>query len=521
MRLIERSNSMPRTILRCILPAALCLTLLSTTLSAQQRADPIAIGQGKSSVATARGISSLYSNVGSLGLDEMGRRGESSGVQIDATLLPIGVAAGSTYLSASDLNFVFDSKDCSVFTDEDRLRLSKVISGDKLSADVAFDLVAARIRLVGIGAFAFRFGHQVRARMSFPENFHTTVLGTDDIFAQDYAFDDADVGGEWIRSIGMAFGSSWRRPNVDEGADCWLPEIGFGLSVDRLEGIAHFNVDPESAVRTRVLSNGEVYSNRRAISVEGQYTFRSSAPQQFEPAQAIVRPGFSDADSNLGSGWGGSLGVSVVVLRTVDYVHEVENGTPLEPQHIVRNEMVTRDAIVFGMSVDEIGSILWDGFNLQRQRVIDSVMFDDGGGLTYEMLCEYTGELDTIGAFRTQLPTQFRIGAGVDVTAFVREIPGDLIMSAEGGVDVVDGAIGGQRHPRVSLGGSWRPVQWFVLRAGAQFGGLVGGGFSLGAGLQPLPWLSIDAASSELNSLFQSDPDRYDIALRIATHLQF
>lgn len=494
--------------------------LLGTPCIGQQRADPAAIGQAKSSVATARGISSLYSNIGSLALDPLGRRAaDEASIEIDATVLPLGIAAGSTYLRSSDLNFVFASKDCDVFTDADRLRLASLLRGEKLSADAAVDIAALRVRVPGIAAFGVRFGHLVRARMAFPEEFLRTVLGTDDVFARDYHFTGIDVGGEWLRSLGFAAASSWRRAGVDPSASSWVPEIGFGLRVDRVEGIAHFDVDPESFVRSTVVYRTDS-PTVRAIDVDGEYSFRSSAPQQFEPAQAIVRPGFSDADSNLGAGWSVSAGATVVLLRTVQHLQEIDRGTPLNPQQVHRDEVVSRDAIVVAISLDELGGMTWDGFNLRRHRRIDSVMTDDGNGLTYQMLCEYVGDLDTIEAFETQLPSRLRLGAAFDVTALVPDIAGDVIVGVEGAFDVVDRAVGLQRSPRVSIGAEWRPVQWIALRAGGQFGGAVGSGFSLGAGLRPLPWLSIDAASSEVNSLFQSDPDRYDIAVRVATHLR-
>ncbi len=506
--------------IRLLIVAVFLLGSLPPSADAQQRADPVAVGQARSAVATARGLSSLYSNVGALGLDDLGpHSGHEPSVQIDASALPIGISAGSTYLSASELNFVFASKDCGVFTDADRLRLSRLVAGDKLSADAAFDLAALRIRVPGVGAMALRFGHRIRARMSFPENFRTSVLGTDDIFAHDYRFDGADVGGEWLRGFGAALATSWHRAGVDRNSTSWLPEIGFGLRVDRQEGIAHFDLDPSSVVTTTVLRSTEPGGARRMIAVAGHYAFRTSAPVDFEPAQAIVRPGFSDADSNLGSGWSTNLGVSVVLLRTVDRHRDVRMGTPLDPQQVIRDDVVTRDALTLGFSVDEIGSMRWDGFNLVRHRTIDSVMTDEGGGLNYGMLCEYTGELDTVGAFTTSLPTRFRVGAGIDVTAFAHAIPGDLIIGTEGAVDLVDGAVGGERHPRFSVGGTWRPLRWFSLRAGLQLGGLSGTGFSLGAGLQPFSWLSIDAATSQFNSLLESDPDSYDLALRVATRV--
>jgi hypothetical protein len=504
------------------LVAAVSLLLLSTmTAVAQQRADPLSTGEGKSSIATSRGLSALYGNIGGLAMDRMGRRDGEEGIQLDIAVLPLGIAAGSTYLSPDDLNFVFGTKDCDVFTDDDRIRISEMVEGEKLSADAAFDLLAVRLRFPGIGAVGVRFGHHVRARMTFPESFRTTVLGTEDLFGADHDFSGADVGGEWLRELHMTFATGWERPGVSDSVpnESWFHALGVGVDVSRLDGIAHFDVDPSSTVTTTRLPR-ETGTSGRSLVIHGNYTFRTSAPKKFEPARAIVRPGFIDADTASGAGWGGSIGLSGVVLRTVRHIIDYDRSDPLNPQVVRRDEMIARDAITFGVSIDEIGSVLWDGFNLSRTREFDSVWTDNGSGVTYAALCNFSGALDTIGAFRTSLPTTLRVGGAVDITAFVPDLGGDLIASFEGAFPL-NNAIGNERNPRLSIGGSWTLFEWLTIRSGLQIGGRVGSALSLGAGIRPFRWLSIEAATSELTSVVAADPDRYDLAFRVAGHLGF
>jgi hypothetical protein len=396
--------------------------------------------------------------------------------------------------------------------------VSGLLAGEKLSADAAVDVVGARVRVPGIGALAVRYGNHIRARLTFPDNFRNIVLGSGDVFASDNTFRNADLAGQWLRELNVVAATAWRRKVSSNDSSIWFPTIGFGVSVNKVEGIVNFDADPSSNVVTTVIPAPDG-STTRTLSVKGFYTFRSSVPPHFDPASAIVRPGFSGADSASGDGWGGSVGLSAVIYRTVRIDRDINGGDPLNPQTILHIDTVNRDAITFGVAVDEIGSLEWSGFNLQRVKRIDTIVTDSGGGVTSSLLCGYTGDLDTIGNFTTELPTQLRIGVGVDITAFIPRISGDLIASFEASAPLKVGAIGGEKSTRVALGLAWTPVPWLALRTGLQFGGSIGSAWSLGAGVMPFRWLEIAAATSEVTSLFASDPERYDASFRIATHV--
>jgi hypothetical protein len=502
---------------RLAIVALVAHVALRPPLAAQERADPIAIGSARATVASSRGISSLFTNVGALALPALLNGEADEKVEVDLAITPIGIAAGSTYLNSSELDFVFDDKACDVFTDADRLRLGGLLERDRLAADVAADLAALRIRLPGIGAIGLQYGHRIRVRMNFPEEFRRDVLGTGDVFARSTNYEGADVGGEWVKRLALTLATSWERVDPIDSGDVWLPTVGFGASIATLEGIVHFDVDPESFVATQVLAPA---GRTRRLGVEGYYAFRSAVPQNFEPSQAILRPGFGGADSSRALGWGGSLGVSAVVLRRVRLDEDHAFGTPLDPESLSRRRRVTRDAITVGFTVDEIGSLDWTGLNLRRHRTIDTVVTDARGGLSYEVLCGYRGELDTVGSFTSTLPTQFRIGGAIDVTAFVPSIRGDLLAGVEAAFDLND-AIGREGAPRVSVGGQWRPWRILTLYSGAQVGGHKGFAWSFGASVDPLEWLSIAAATSDWTAALRSGTLEYDVTFRLATHFTF
>jgi len=474
----------------------------------------------RASVATARGLSAIGSNVGALGLDELGARPERQTVQLDISVIPFGASAGSTYLSASDLDFVFASKNREDFTDADRVRMAGLLEEGRLSADAAVDLVNLRIRAPGVGALALRYGHRVRAQMTFPENFRTGVLQSGDIYDGGETFTSPEIGGEWTRTLSVALASAYERPLNPLDVDVWFPSVGFGFSLGYVEGIVHFDIDDSSWAGTSSIAStaGEPY---RRIQVSGYYTFRSSEPldSSFSPSDAILQPGFIGSKNAAAVGWEGSCGFSVVVLRRRPVESSSRIGDPLKPQAFLSGSDAERDAIVFGATLEGIGSLLWDGLNTQRRydRILDTLSEEDGP-ISNDIIYRYEAPLDTIGLFRTHLPAQFRCGLGVDLTAFVEGISGDLIASLEVAAPL-NSAIGWDRSARVSFGGEWRPTPAVALRSGFQLGGRLGAAMSFGLGVRPFPWLSLDAGTSEITTLFFSDRRRIDLAFRGALNL--
>jgi hypothetical protein len=500
----------------------LLFVLLPELLPAQQRLDPVAVGQGKASVANARGLSALYSNIGSLALDPLGQRSGSRGerrVEVDFSILPVGAAAGATFLSPSDFNFVFASKNLDVFTDQDRQRLAKLVAPERLSADLALGLVALRLRVPGIAALGFEYGHQVRARMNFPENFRTNVIGSGDVFSKNQLFSDPEIGGEWVRTMRFTLATALDRPLVDPMHSVWFPSIGFGLQATRLTGLAHFDVGLKSHAQTQIVSRpGE---SPRMIRVTGNYSFRSSVPDDttFAPADALLKPGFSSGSSSSGE-WGGAFGMSMVVLRKVVVDRDMIYGDPLNPQQVFHVDTLRRDAILFGFVVDDVGSLVWNGKNQMRSRPIDTVIVEEKGvGVTNALLDRFQGKLDTLGPFMTSLPAHARLGVGVDVTAFLPTIPGDLFAEMEGNFDLNDAI--GHEGTRFSVGASWSPAGWVTLRSGLQLGGRVGSALSFGTGFYPWPWLSIEAATSDVASIFNGNRQTVDVAFQMAGHVRF
>jgi len=479
---------------------------------------------GRATVATSRGLSALTGNVGALGLDRMGERDSAQRIELDVSILPFGAAAGSTYLDADDLNFVFDSKNREDFDDADRERLAGLVEEGRLSADAALDLVALRVRFPGSMALGFRYGHRVQAQMTFPENFRNNVLASGGIYDQPDIYRNPEIGGGWTRHATLALSGSWNRPYVlPEGErQVWFPSAGFGFSLSYLDGIAHFEIDSKSYARTRIISRaGET---PRRVEVEGAYTFRSASTldSSFSPADAILTPSFIGGNQSAGNGWEGAVGVSVVVLRTRGGTVATDGANPLIPMPSSRREGVERDAVTFGLQIEGVGSMKWEGRNYRRVNAdIHDTISESDGPISNDIIYRYEVPLDTIGAFTTERGTTLRMGVGCDITAFAPEIPGDLVAGLEAAFDLNDVVGEGEGSTRLSLGAEWHLPGGFYVRSGLQLGGRVGAAMALGGGFHPFEILQIDIASGEVLSLLTGDGRRLDLALRGVLHWEF
>lgn len=517
-----RSLPLLRTAASSCVGAIVSALTIIPTVNAQQRGDPVSVGMARASVATSRGLSAISSNIGALGMDPLGTRPDRQRVELDLSIIPFGASAGSTYLSASDLDFVFASKNREDFSDADRLRLAGLLEEGRLSADASVDLVNFRLRAPGVGALMVRYGHRVRAQMTFPENFRANVLQSGDIYDGGEIFRDPEIGGEWTRTLSFGLASAWERPINPMQQNVWFPSVGFGFNLGYTEGIVHFDIDDSSWAQTRRIASaaGEPY---RRIHVQGYYTFRSSEPldSTFNPSDAVLQPGFIGSKNAAATGWEGGIGIAVVVLRTRPIQSDGRMGDPLKPQVFLSGRDAERDAIVFGATIEGVGSLLWDGMNTRRRYdAISDTLSEKDGPVSNEIIYRFEAPLDTIGAFRTRLPALARIGAAADLTAFIDGIPGDLIASVEF-ASPLNRAIGWEVRDRFSVGGEWRPTPRLALRSGLQFGGRLGVAMALGVGLRPLPWLSLDAGTSEVTSLFFSDRRRVDLAFRGAIEVHF
>ncbi|HVZ40596.1 MAG TPA: DUF5723 family protein [Candidatus Kapabacteria bacterium] len=463
---------------------ALCTIVTTTRCAAQDRLDPVAMGKARASVASVRGIGAIASNPGALDLPAT--HPTTLDQPLTVSLYDIGGTVGSTYLSSSDFRQIFGSN--AGWPDQDaRARLGVLLQDERLFASGANNLVTLRYHTPDAGTFGLHYGHRAYARLNFPDDF-SRVIAKGELLLDQYRFINRGVGGTWFTELGLSYGKAFGGTSTPG----WFPQVGVGATARLLNGVAQFEVDENSFIAV----DQQTLRGTRAYIIQGGYVVRSAQPDRLDPANA-----FSEFEAGLfpatsGTGLGLNVGISGVLYRMYG-----EGTAP-----------AGRNAVYFGMALEDVGSIRWKDVAYERtQTGISDTLFN--GTLSNDQFRAYQGTLRRTDGYSTNLPMVFRAGLAVDVGAYARDLAGTLIVDLEGELPLNDEP-GNSPNPRLALGGDWAISNSFALRAGLSGGGVSGFGIGLGIGYRPASWLAIDIGSSEVNSIFTGN--RADLAFRLS-----
>jgi len=463
-------------------------------LAAQDRLDPEAMGKARASVASVRGLGALVANPGGLHLRPIESGTARSNLQLDRLLFSVynfGGTIGSTYFSSSDFEQIF-GRSVGWPEQDDRRRLAELLQDERLFANGANNLVEARYR-TDAGTFGLYYGQRIYVRLNFPDEFKR-VLETGELLAEQYRFINRGIGGSWISELGLSYGTAFG----DGGADPWFRQIGLGATVKLLQGIAQFGVDDNSLITV----DQKTIGGTRSYVIQGGYAIRSSQPGEFDPADAVSQFELGLFPSTAGIGFGADIGVSGVL-----YTRMRRGADAVVTAH---------DAIFFGMAVQNLGRITWDGDNYLR---VESGINDTlrNAALDNERFQQYQGTLQRTAEYSTALPAVFRAGLAMNVNAFTDDMSTPLVLDIEGEVPL-NSVPGNTVDPRLAIGADWGVSDDFALRGGFSAGGISGFGIGLGIGWQPTDWLSVDIGSGELNGIISGE--RVDLAIRLTAGLR-
>lgn len=459
------------------------MAILCAVSHAQDRLDPAALGRARASVATTRGLGSLAANPGALDLDP-----------IDSITLPqnltfslysIGGAFGATYLSSGEFSDIFASGT------KDRSRLSDLLQDDRLFANGGIDLLALRYH-TDAGTWGLHFGERIFATVNFPDDFRG-VIKTLNFQAKDYQFANRSIGGDWISELGVSYARSLGSRR-DSG---WFPSIGLGITGKLLLGVAHFDVQDNSVITVE----SRTLNNATASILQGGYVFRSALPDGFNQGELAGQLLTGLIPGIAGMGAGVDLGISGVLYRRPA---QGAGGLPV-------------DALYYGLALQDLGFVSWNKNAYERREmgINDTIA---GGNLEDKGIERYQGTLTSIDGFTSNIPATLRAGIGVNLTAYVPTIPGQLTIDVEGELPLT-AMPGSEADYRLAIGAEWSPVRWFAFRTGIGRTGSSMADVALGIGLRPLDWLSFDVGIGDVKGI--ADDARYDIAARLAAGFKF
>ncbi len=323
------------------LRAIACLLFLSTSGAlAQDRLDPVAMGKARASVATVRGIGAVASNPGALDLGTMQAFTLTDDITVSA--YNVGGTVGSTYLSSSDFQQIF-GKSTGWPNQEERKRLGELLQDERLFANGANNLIAARYQTSGGGTFGLHYGHRAFARLNFPDDF-SRVISKGELLLERYRFINRGVGAQWFTELGLSYGKSFGSTSTPG----WFQQVGVGATLKLLGGIAELDVDDNSFIAI----DQKTLDGTRAYVIRGGYAVRSAQPADLNPADAVSTFIAAMFPATSGSGFGGDVGISGVLYRKA-------GADPLG---------AGRDAIYFGISLHDIGSIHWTDVAYERSQ---------------------------------------------------------------------------------------------------------------------------------------------------------
>lgn len=481
-RILLSGMKIPQRVLHCGAMALAMFFCCVPVAMPQDRLDVPGMGMGRASVSITRGLNSIYSNPGLL--DAPPLLPTQLNQPLTFSIYTGGGTIGATYLSGDEFRTIFAQKP-EGYTKEDRERVGQLLQDERLYANAAINLIAIRYRTESGGTWAFHHGHRVFARMNFPESF-SEIVATSNITGRDYTFINRGIGGDWLTEFGLSYGK------MLEGSGAWFPRVGIGATAKLIQGVAHFEVAENSIITIQQV----VIGGAGGYNIKGGYQFRSASPNGFNPAEAITTLFTGLFPATAGTGFGFDLGVGGTLYSVA--------GTGQSKER--------RDAVFFGMALQDVGSVNWNTETLVRSAVgINDTL--GSGNLDNNQFRRYEGKLAAVPAYSTSFPTVFRAGVGVDMQAFIPEMDNRMTLNIEGEAPLNDPP-GSAARGRFAVGGEYGANDWLTVRTGFSGFGINGFGWGIGATVRPTEWLTFEAGSSEFEGLFGNE--RIDAAARLS-----
>lgn len=476
-----------------------CLAQLGVArVAAQNRLDPAGMGRGQTSVAGTSGIAAIASNPGALDYRARATGPFGLGNEVTIGFFNLGGTLGSTFLSGSELGEIFSS---GLSDQSSRVRLGEQLQSGRLFANGGNNPITVCWRLPGSGTLGLHYGQRLFSSVNLPDAV-AAVLVRNELFEPHLDFFNEGVGGIWTSELGLSFGTTFGRretgPVIDPGfggsdaaaaRDGWFPEVGVGATVKLLMGVTSQTLDEGSAITIERTTK----NNALAYHFRGGYIVRSAEPTGFNIGDDIGMFQLGLPAGNTGMGVAADIGVHGVLYRS--------SGS---------------DAVLFGLAVQDVGSVNWSTNAMERRALDIDTTIAFNGSLSSDVLDNFSGDTTSINDYSTMLPTVVRAGLAFNLPVLMGSNQRGMQLAIEGELPLND-AYGSVDAGRVSVGAEYPLSDRFALRGGLRFGGINTFGVGFGFGWKIIDQLMLDVGSSEVNSFFGGD--RVDLAFRLTLGL--
>lgn len=462
----------------------ICNTISVFAQEGYEHLSVTAHGAGRTYVVTSRGLSAVGLNPALLGYDN----DKTLEIQI-FPLSAYGLDAGPSFSDATALGDVFSFNSKGQISDSTRRRITDLLSNGKLSGRGDAEILGISYRLPTVGTFAFTWTTHAGLRTDIPQDFLDFFLRAEQQLVnanEGKTFSNFDLQGLWYNEYSASFGTSIFQST---DSNSFINSFLIGGAAKYISGIGYLQLDPVNYF-SFLPGNGKT-------NIGVNYVVRSAFGVGFDPKHVPNHFSFDFLTSNQsGSGFGTDLGVAIGLFGT-------NNG---------------HSKVLVGLSVTDIGTISWN--TNATERIADHLSrdfyFSNQINALNDSLKALAGTLRDVSSFTSPLPAMFRAGVQIDLDAMGIEwgvfIPKIAVEYATGLTNIV----GSLKTGRFGAG--------LTLESKGAVGIRLNGGFvlesnasdiTLGLGISPLKFLSIDIASAHIGQFFKSGGSRTDLALGI------
>ena len=434
------------------------VTLLigQTCFGGGERSNIRGMGMARTFTAAARGLEAVGVNPANITATD--------GTVFELSLLSSGIHVGSDFLdyglytsyftgSATDsgvvpryLNSADKRQILDAFTNEIGLA----------TADINTRIVGLRWSAWKTGAIALTINEHLAAMVNLPREYVSfLLLGNPP--GSSLQFSGMGVKVAWTREYALTAG--FRLPNPS-----FLRSFNAGVSFKLLQGYGYYELQRFDA-NLSTSTSGTLFGTIGFLS-------RLSGT---DPVHHLYFSPFKPFPDPAGTGFAVDVGISGAI----------------------------DDYVSFGMSLTDIGSLLWEK-DVSNISVDTTLVVDDPLLASQRDAVEQAvkGKRTVAGPFTSHLPTQFRIGIAVEVSKLpvFPWIHRTLIVAFDYNQGLFD-APGTIVRPRFSLGFEFVPLLWLPLRSGISFGGSDRANVALGFGVI-VGDFEIDVATENVTCLF-------------------
>ena len=412
--------------------------MLKGEADAGERSNIRGMGMARTSVASARGLDAIGINPANLGLPDDG--------MVTLSVMPFGLHVGSDFLDYEIYTSYFTGVETDsgrvgkYLTESDKERILESFE-DRIarsSFDLDARLLGVSFRIEKLGAAAFTVTDQIGGLLDVPKDYVEFLLKGNPV-GSTYSFSGTDVKALWTREYALAIGFPLQRVR-------FVQSLSVGLAAKLVHGFGYFEVQRFNTFLAT--------SNNATLT--GSIDFLSRRAGE-DPSKIRYLKNYNIFPELAGKGFGVDIGVAGFV----------------------------NDALLFGLSVTDIGSIRWSK-NTEESFIDTTIVVDDPLNEQQRSMVEdiVRGEKRASGPFSTQLPTTLRAGFAVLLHKLpsLEEMPGEMILELNYTQGFFD-TPGTVKIPRISIGLEYKPVSWLPLRTGVSFGGVDYLNLALGFGI--------------------------------------